>query len=189
MKKLYIFVVLALLAISSAVSAQTCDCEGLQAQIDALTARIEALEGKAPSAASQSVSADETASEVPAVVSIGDFEQVVVKDYTLDYLGYEMAKNYEGKDYVRIKFHYTNNSNESESYMWAVSTTAFQDGIELKEAYIDDSERGTEIRPGKSIDIIEAFYLRSLTTPIELEFDVWMSWDDTYKTIRFINID
>lgn len=166
MRKLFILLI-AILAVVPAVSAQTCDCENLQAQIDDLTARIEALEGDTagntvPVTASQSEPA-EVVREAPAAAVSGDFEQVVIKDFTLDYLNYEFGKTYDGKDIIKITFHFANKSNESKAYIWAISTTAFQDGIELKDAYVDDSERNTEIRPGKAIDIIEAFYLRSLT--------------------------
>ena len=191
MRKLFILLI-AVLAIVPAVSAQTCDCENLQSQIDALTARIETLEGKAPAqqapAASSQPASAEAVQEAPAAAVYGDFEQVAVKDFTLDYLGYEFGKTYDGKDTIQITFHYSNNSDESKAYIWAISTTAFQDGIELKDAYVEDSERSTEIRPGKGIDIIEGFYLRSLTEPIELEFDTPISFNDDQKTTRFLII-
>ncbi len=177
MKKLFVFVLLAVLAIASSVSAQTCDCENLQAQIDALTARIEALEGGAP-----------VTEAAEAVAETSDFEPVTVKDYLVEFVGYEFDKTYDGKDIIKITFHYTNNSSESKSYVWAVSLTAFQDGIELKDAYVADNERGTEIRPGKSIDIIQGFYLRDTAEQIEMEFDVPISFNDDNKSTRFLDI-
>ncbi len=188
---LFIAVFIAVLAIVPAVSAQTCDCENLQAQIDALTARIELLEEKnhvqEPAASTQSGVAETVQGTSAAAVS-GDFEQVVIKNFTLDYLGYEFGKTYDGKDIIKITFHYANNSDESKAYVWAISTTAFQDGIELKDAYVEDNEKSTEIRPGKAIDIVEGFYIRSTTEPIELEFDIPISFNDDLKTTRFLNI-
>lgn len=179
MKKLLIFVVLALFAIVPAVSAQTCDCEGLQAQIDALTARIEALEGNAPV-----VEADQ---EEPATA--GDFEQVSIDGYTLDYIGYELAKNYKGEDIINISYTFTNNSDKAKSFMWALNCTAFQDGIELKDYYGTDTENSTDIRPGKSITVISSYYLRSMSEPIELNFDPLISFNSEPAEIRYLNLD
>ena len=159
-----------------AKSTCSCDCEALQAQIDELTARIAELESGAPAAG--------TAEEAPA----SDFEQVVVGDYTVDFVGYKFDKSYDGKDTINITFHYTNNSSESKAYVWAIGLTAFQDGIELKDGYVADSERATEIRPGKSIDIIECFVLRSATEQIELEFDLPISFSDKNKVTRYLDI-
>ena len=44
MKKFLVFVLLLILIVVSSSSAQTCNCEDLQAQIDSLTERVEALE-------------------------------------------------------------------------------------------------------------------------------------------------
>ena len=175
MKKLFVFVLLASLAIVSSVSAQTCDCESLQAQIEALTARVEALEGG-------NVAAAEPASEAS-----GEFEQVVVGDFTLDLVGWELKKSITGEDYIEITYLFTNNSNDTASCGWKITQTAYQDGIEAKNRIVMNSESVTEIRPGKSIEVKQGFTLRSLTEPIEIGYKPFLSMGDPVA-VRFINL-
>ncbi len=162
MKKLLIFVVLALFATVSTVSAQTCDCEGLQAQIDALTARIEALEGNAPAA--------DLAPEQEAVEA-GDFAPVVIGDFTVELVSWELGTTqYTNVNYIQINYRFTNNSTESASFGWEIGRKAFQDGIELKTHIFIDGETVTDIRPGKSIEVKDGFQIRNDQSEIELEF-------------------
>ena len=174
MKKLFVFVLLATLSIISSVSAQTCDCENLQAQIDALTARIEALESGAP----VTEAVEETS---------GEFEQVVVGDFTLDLIGWELKKSLTGDDYIEITYLFTNNSNDTASCGWKIQQTAYQDGIEAKSRIIMNSESTTDIRPGKSIEVKQGFTLRSLTEPIEIGYKPFLSSGDPVA-VRFIEI-
>ena len=177
MKKYCIFVVIALLAIMSSASAQTCDCEGLQAQIDALTARIEALEGNAPAVQ------DEPAAEIS-----GDFEPVVIGDFTVELIGWELGTTqYTNIDYIQLNYRFTNNSSESASFGWKISRKAFQDGIELKTHLFLDGETTTDIRPGKSIEVKDGFQIRDNQTEIELEFTPLIAFKPDVIT-RIINI-
>lgn len=177
MKKVLLFIVLASLAVFSVASAQTCDCEGLQTQIDALTARIEALEGGTV-----------TVPETPQAEASDDFKQVVVGDFTLDLIGWELKKSLTGDDYIEITYLFTNNSIETASCGWNIQQTAYQDGIEVKSRVLLDSESTTEIRSGKSIEVKQGFTLRSLTDPVEIEYKPFLSSKPPVAT-RFINID
>lgn len=174
MKKICFFIILIILTITSAVSAQTCDCEGLQAQIDALIDRIEALEGGIVAA-----------SEEPE--ASGDFAQVVIGDFSLDLIGWELKQSLTGDDYIEITYLFTNNSNDEASFGWKIQQTAYQDGIEIKSRIILDSESTTDIRPGKSIEVKTAFTLRNLTDPVEIGYKPFLSMGKSVE-VRFIDI-
>ena len=178
MKKIFVFVLLAILAIVPSVYAQTCNCEDLQAQIDALTARIEALEGGAPVA--------EAVEEEAAASS--DFEPVVIGDFTVEYISHEAkTAQYTGLKYIDIHYRFTNNSSEEASFGWKISRKAYQNDIELGSHIVMDSEQVTDIRPGKSIEVIDSFKLRDDQSVIELEFRPFLVLKADPVT-RFLNL-
>ncbi len=119
--------------------------------------------------------------------SPGGFDPVIIGDFRLDYLGHSIqTATYTGTRYVEIRYNFTNNSSETTSFGWSISTKAFQDGIELTDYIILGSEAVTEIRPGKSITIKDGFQIRSETSAIELEFTPFLSlWADIIsRTIK-----
>ena len=177
MKKYFVLLVFCILVTVTTVSAQTCDCENLQAQIDALTARIEMLEGNTSAAISEGEKSDASS----------DFETVVIGDFTLDLVKSELKKSLTGDDYIEITYLFTNNSTETASCGWKIQETAFQDGIEIKSRILMDSESTTEIRPGKSIEVKSGFTLRNLTDQVEIGYKPFLSMGDAVET-RFINI-
>lgn len=159
MRRLFILLIV-ILAIVPAVSAQTCDCESLQAQIDALTARIEALEGGAPAEVEDEISE-----------AAGSFEPVVIGDFTVELVDWELGvTQYTNVNYIQITYRFTNNSTESASFGWKIGRKAFQDGIELKSHLFMDGETVTDIRPGKSIEVKDGFQIRNDQSEVELEF-------------------
>lgn len=177
MKKYLVIIVIALMVVVSTAYTQTCDCDSLQAQIDELTARIAALEGSATSAEA----AEETA-------TTGDFEPVVIGDYTLELIDWKIdTRKYSDEKYIEIHYRYTNNSSESKSFGWSIGRKAYQDGIGLNSTIITDSETVTDIRPGKSIEVRDGFKIRSEETEIELEFTPFMAYKAEPIT-RFIAI-
>lgn len=178
MKKYYILLLAIFLTAFSSVSAQTCDCETLQAQIDALTARIDALEGSTVTAVSDVEEKSDTN---------GDFDTVVIGDFTLDFVKSELKKSLTGDDYIEITYLFTNNSSETASCGWKIQETAFQDGIEIKSRILMDSESTTEIRPGKSIEVKSGFTLRNLIDQVEIGYKPFLSMGEAVET-RFINI-
>ena len=97
------------------------------------------------------------------------FEPVIIGDFMLEYLGNSVTE-FLGDKCVEISYRFTNNSTETAHFGGSFSTSAFQDGIELKLHFADNSESSTDIRPGKSVIVKDAFYLRSNSPVIELEF-------------------
>lgn len=158
-------------------SSCTCDCESLQAQIDKLTDELRVLKGEFEV---------KDPSEIP---SIEDHKHIIIHDFTLDYQNFELDKTEDGEDIVYIYYTFTNYSDKTTSFTTPLYRTAFQDGIQL-ESNISSygTENNTQIRPGKSIDVRDSFYLRDLTNPLELEYDESFSWTNDYKSIRLLDI-
>lgn len=155
MKKIFLLVVLAALAAFSAVSAQTCDCESLQAQVDELTARVEALEAGL-------VSGSPSTYDIYDLVTLGDFG--------VSYVSHDFIMDYSDRLAIEIRFMFYNNSENPASYNWSVNLDAYQDGIELGSSIVIDSQDLTEVEPGKYLMVKQAYVLRNTTDSIRLEF-------------------
>ena len=114
-----------------------------------------------------------TAANIPKAIQTvtpKPFEPVVIGQFTLEYLGNSVKTNSIGTRYVEISYRFTNNSAETASFDMSFSTKAFQEGVELSFYVADNSEGLTDIRPGRSIDVKDAFQLRSDYPVIELDF-------------------
>ena len=106
------------------------------------------------------------------------FDPVIIGDFRLDFLGYSLRTSITGVDYIELNYRFTNNSSETTSFIASFSTSAFQDGIGLPIYIASNSESITEIRPGMSINVKDAFQLRTGSI-VELEFrpflQVWQA--------------
>lgn len=122
---------------------------------------------------------------------VSDYEDKQTSKYDIEFLDAkvgQMESAMKMYDVILVTVRFTNNSDESESFVYAVSAKAFQDGIELKEFVNYDlaekSEELTEIKSGKSIDVVLPFELRDKTTPIDVEIKERYSdniWTMTYQ--------
>lgn len=109
------------------------------------------------------------------------FDPVIIGDFRLDFLGYNVQRSITGEDYIELNYRFTNNSDKTTSFGYSISTEAFQDGVGLSFYLLGYNDTVTDIRPGMSIDIVDAFKLRTDTNNlhplIELEFrpflEVW----------------
>ena len=109
-------------------------------------------------------------------------------DYAVEIKGCRLAKDYEGKDVVIIKYKFTNNSDKAANFMFAFDDNAFQDGIGLNEAYalsdsakFSDDNQTKDIKPGSSLDVECAYTLNDTKTDVEVEVKELISLDE--KTI------
>ena len=110
-------------------------------------------------------------------------------DYSVSILDYRLAKDYEGKPVIIVKYSFTNNGDESESFLLAFDESAFQGGIGLNTCYfVEDSanysadNQTKEIKPGASIDVEVAYVLNDSNTDVEIEVKELLSFSD--KIIR-----
>lgn len=96
-------------------------------------------------------------------------------DYTVEIESATITQDYAGDPAVVITYSWTNNSSETTSPLFSVSTAVFQDGVGLESALItddsvyDSSMRTADVRPGTTIEVQEAFSLYNTTSPIEVE--------------------
>ena len=96
-------------------------------------------------------------------------------DYTVEIESATITQDYAGDPAVVITYSWTNNSSETTSPLFSVSTAVFQDGVGLESALItddsvyDSSMHMADVRPGTTIEVQEAFSLYNTTSPIEVE--------------------
>ncbi len=114
-------------------------------------------------------------------------------DYTVDIVSCRLAKDYEGKDVVIVKYHFANvNGNSAQAFYIAIDDNVYQNGVGLNEAYVlnDDANYSSdnqmkEIKKGASIDVEVAYVLNDATTDIEVEVKELFSFDDKVITKTF----
>lgn len=116
-----------------------------------------------------------------------------IGDYQVEIQSCRLAKDYEGKDVVIVKYLYTNVANDTATAFYiAFDENVYQNGVGLNEAYIlDDSanysadNQTKEIKKGASLEVEVAYELNDTTTDIEVEVKELFSFDDTTITKTF----
>lgn len=107
---------------------------------------------------------------------LGDYH-VKINDATFD-------KDYEGNPMIVIHYDFTNNSDDSQSALFALSSKAYQDGVELETAMAlnDDAyDAGIaqkDIKPGVTIEDCQIAYTLTSESPVEFEVSELMSFSD-----------
>lgn len=104
----------------------------------------------------------------------------VVGDYAVSIISYRLGEDYEGKKAILIDLGFTNNSDDTTSYTFAIDLTAFQDGIELESAITSGEGVGNSqlrnVKPGAGTAVTVAFLLTSDTSPVEIEIEEYFSF-------------
>ena len=104
-----------------------------------------------------------------------------------------LAKDYEGKPVVIVKYIYTNVSNDTATAFYiAFEDTVFQNGVGLNEtifvadsANYDSGNQTKEIKKGATIEVEVAYDLNDTTTNIEVEVKEFFSFSDDMITKTF----
>lgn len=106
-------------------------------------------------------------------------EAVYHTDYVVAIQSTEVVEGYEGERMLRVYFDFTNNSEEANSYFFAIySTCVYQDGVELDNGFAaemveSDNVYADKIDPGQSITLSYCYVLRT-DSPVEIEvLDPW----------------
>ena len=105
------------------------------------------------------------------------------EDYHIKISNSEVSKDYSGNPMTRIYFDFTNNSEETTSFLMAFDFRVMQDGIELDTTFtlddIPEEDNYTEdVAPGDTITVARCFETRT-DSPITVEFYDWLS-DEAY---------
>ncbi len=104
-----------------------------------------------------------------------------------------LAKDYEGKDVVIVKYKFSNVANdEPTAFYIAFNDAAYQNGVELNEAFIlsdsanYNSENQTKaIKKGATIDVEVAYKLNDNATEVEVEVEELFSFSDDKLVKKF----
>lgn len=108
---------------------------------------------------------------------------VIDGKYYVEVLSARKSKDYSGKDVVIINYRYTNNSDETKSFMLAFNAQAFQNGVELENAIVTaDKSYSSEnilkdVKPGGTIEVQEAYVLQD-NSPVTVEVGALFSFND-----------
>ena len=114
-------------------------------------------------------------------------------DYQVDIQSCRLAKDFEGKDVVIVKYIFKNVSRDSAAAFYvAVDENVYQNGVGLNEAYIladsanySADNQTKEIKKGASIEVEVAYELNDTTSDIEVEVKEWISFNNTVITKTF----
>lgn len=101
-------------------------------------------------------------------------------DYDVSILSSEIGDNYDDGDVLIVHYGFTNNSKKDASFILSITDKAFQNGIELENAYFADSNDASSlyIKPGVGIEVVVAYELPDTSTPVDIELSELMSFSD-----------
>ena len=113
-------------------------------------------------------------------------------DYTVEIKSCRLAKDYEGKDVVIVKYEFTNHSDTPAAFYTAFDDNVYQNGVGLNGSYvIDDSynysadNQTKEIKKDATLEVEVAYELNDTTTDIEVEVGEFISFNDSKITKTF----
>ena len=139
-----------------------------------------------------SSSEDSNASAVTSAVSAESEEKAndTVGDFKFVVKGAKLCKDLTGKDAVLITYEFTNNSDSAVSFDVALDARAYQDGVGLETAILDEDTDylDVDIKPGVTKEVKKAYNLRDTSTEIEIEVSELISFSDD-KIVTTVEID
>lgn len=114
-------------------------------------------------------------------------ERVSETEFEISVDEHKVGADHDGNPVLVLKLTFTNNSSKTVSFSGAVDRKFFQNGVELKPAYLGydnpdandelESNVGTEIQGETSLPVQIVVGLQDTTTPVEYEFIDWNSPD------------
>ncbi|MGN0521124.1 MAG: DUF5067 domain-containing protein [Eubacterium sp.] len=104
-----------------------------------------------------------------------------IGDYGCVVKGASLCKDWTDKDAVLVTYEFTNNSDSAISFDVALDARAYQDGVGLETAILDNEETDwldVDIKPGVTKEVKKAYVLRDTSTPVEIEVSELISFSD-----------
>lgn len=147
-----------------------------------LTACTVSEEGSS-SGASQGGSQDPSSKAESAGTSKQE-EKGTLGNYTVEIQSAQLAKDYEGNDALIVRYSFTNNGVEPQSFLVAVDDRVYQDGVELSSAIITgnddyDAEASMKsVQKGATLEVQKAYKLSNTTSPVSVECSELISTDN-----------
>ena len=101
-------------------------------------------------------------------------EETVDSEFNVELLSTSISQDYEGKPVLVVEYNFTNNSDESASFMFSCQDKAFQNGIEFDNTVfgcdeIDSQQQLNEIQPGTTYALKIGYHLQDTTSPVDIE--------------------
>jgi hypothetical protein len=104
-------------------------------------------------------------------------------DYEVSIISAEQTEDMDGNPAIYITYEWTNNSDTEVSFLVALSSFVYQNGIECEVAILDDNiaeinDVWTNIQPGTTITVAEAYVLQDTENPIDVEVEEFLTLED-----------
>lgn len=103
-------------------------------------------------------------------------------DMVVEYLEYKIEDNAAGEECLVLYFDFTNNTDENQTFLYAFSVNAFQNGVALDSSLMHVNEEtknhSREIQPETTIKVANAFLLSESTSPVDIEVEPWISFSE-----------
>lgn len=101
-----------------------------------------------------------------------------------------VTSDYEGKSAIVVTYTFTNNSEDAQSFLSAISAKCFQNGVQLDIAMVSDIDSQStlsEIKPGASVTVQEAYVLDD-QSEVTVECSELISFNDDILAERTFSV-
>ena len=105
-----------------------------------------------------------------------------------------IGKNYDGERILVVHYDFTNNAEDAEAAAYSVRVQAYQDGIELDNAYVydedvyDNSRVIKEIKKGKTMEDCQEAFVLTGEEPVDVEITKRFSLKDDEKVTKTFKV-
>ena len=139
-----------------------------------------------------SSSAEEVANQGTGETAKKDSAQSEIADCSVEIQSCRLAQDWEGKPVVIVKYSFTNNKDEAQSFMLAFEHEVYQNGVGLNESWMVADSAGyssdnqtKKIQKGATLEVEVAYELNDTTTDISVEVSGLFTFDDSKVTKTF----
>lgn len=98
----------------------------------------------------------------------------------VEFIEYKIEDNAWGEKCLVVYFDFTNNSKENQTFIYAFTVKAFQNGVEmdLSTGHVNDETKnhGKEMQPGTTVTVAVAFYIEDEKSAVDIEVEPWISF-------------
>lgn len=93
--------------------------------------------------------------------------------YVLDVNEYVINTTEDGRNVIALKYSFTNNDDDEQSFYGGIDDSVFQNGIKLNKAYdFQYTNYETYIKSGASVDVILVYELIDTTSDVEVQLQL-----------------